>query len=181
PIDLCTYPNVLGWWLNRARRLHALDPASTLQSHFPYYSTTAIHRAAYICSTRTLEWWFRYGGAPAGLELRYSPHRPMELAAMTSMSAFPSALEWWCTSLPIKFRGNLLEWARFRPAGAVPGFTHDEATGGQVPREWELERLRGLCMRFGIKVDGGGGLPPPDGGYVKQEVGEAFVFFPLVS
>ncbi|ORZ37719.1 hypothetical protein BCR44DRAFT_57419 [Catenaria anguillulae PL171] len=179
PIDLSADPGILDWWLSRAQRLCSSHAESSIQDHFPRFTQVAMHRAAYWNRADVLDWWFTKGTA-AGLEPLYLTHRMIELAAMTpamqqrTFGLDSSSLNWCLTNLsPVQFRGSLLEWVQARgPESKSP-------RGLRTGTQTAMANVKNICAKNGACVvcENGGGLQPLEGGYVRQEPGENFVFF----
>ncbi|KAI9222834.1 hypothetical protein BC828DRAFT_396457 [Blastocladiella britannica] len=142
-MDYANDPAILEWWVAYYTRTQGLSTAD-----LPY-TEHALHRACLYGRLRVLEWWLR-----SGLPLKFS-HRAVELAAMSTVRMFPTALEWWASSLPCKWRGDLSNYA-------------DLLAGPTAFREG---RVRGLCLSKNMTLTSGG-LPPPEGGYRAFEDGE---------
>ncbi|ORZ37722.1 hypothetical protein BCR44DRAFT_1483802 [Catenaria anguillulae PL171] len=176
PIDCCMDIGVLEWWLDRAKRLHAVSPDTTsLHDHFPNYSPIAMHRAAYWNLTDVLDWWMDTAKA-AGLEPRFHAHRMVELSAMTpwlrqvDFLVEYSSLAWCLNRLdPVRFRGRLLEWVAASHSG-------DKISDKERARA--IKAVKQFCRSSKQALDlENGGMPPPERGYCAKEQGEDVVYF----
>ncbi|ORZ31002.1 hypothetical protein BCR44DRAFT_1443296 [Catenaria anguillulae PL171] len=171
-IDLCAFEPALNWW----RRRQGMP-------RFPGRLFPALHdswnfRAAYWGSTSVYRWWknvYDKGILPPcspsapnpAVHQPYSHSRIVELAAMCPNEweydfNLRSVLE--SSTNAVSFRGSLVEWARqrvLRPENPLP--------------DWGPNIVLRVCGNLGIDPENGG-LPPPEGGYVRKGPGEAMVF-----
>ncbi|ORZ31375.1 hypothetical protein BCR44DRAFT_59291 [Catenaria anguillulae PL171] len=100
-IGVCIEPCILQRWLDHAERL-AAKSGLPVQDHFPSYTMATIHRASYWGRTDAIDWWLSVSDT---LELRYSPHRAVELSVMCPHT-YPSTLKRWNDTVNLRLTGT---------------------------------------------------------------------------